>query len=393
MIERIALFLPDKKNHEETYSLTEALQKALERLSIKCEHFVSERENPGPFLEKLFQFSPDLTLSYNGLLPDEEGRFFADLIKIPHLCCLTESPHGYTPLTRSPLSFIGCSDELSCEYLSNLGSSRVFFFPPGADFSVESFEKNRKIDLFLPFSYIDYEAIEAKWRRQHSKALFNALELAAKETLKSPEKGYATSLAEMLQWPIQQKTIIPEEIDFHELLEELDLYIRGKDLRALAEASKEFSLHVINKTHENSKTWRDVLKGSNVTFHDNPSYNEVEELLSSSKIVLNSIPSITFGVNPLFFRALVKGAALITTKNPYLFNTFKEGESLLSYTDKTVLKELPKLISEYLRDDKKREDLVKSSLEVAKKHHTIDARAKLLKDEMAKRLKEKIKTT
>lgn len=90
MIERIALILPDKKTHEELFALTLTLSKALQKIGISCIELTSERENPGPFLEKLFNFLPQITVSYNGLLPDEEGRFFADLIKIPHLCCLIE---------------------------------------------------------------------------------------------------------------------------------------------------------------------------------------------------------------------------------------------------------------------------------------------------------------
>ncbi len=54
--------------------------------------------NPRPFLDTLFADRPECTLSFNGLLPDAEGRFFCEMIQIPHVACLVDAPTQFFSL-------------------------------------------------------------------------------------------------------------------------------------------------------------------------------------------------------------------------------------------------------------------------------------------------------
>ena len=79
-----------------SYSLlqyfTIKMHEALLRLGVQSRLLEAKNKNPAPFLKVLFEDSPDCTLSFNGLLPDEQGRFFSDMIKIPHVAFIVDSP-------------------------------------------------------------------------------------------------------------------------------------------------------------------------------------------------------------------------------------------------------------------------------------------------------------
>ncbi len=77
MIKRIDVFMPPRSQYGVLHHFTRKLSEALGRAGVEASLLEAQYDNPKPFLDKIFSDRPDCTLSFNGLLPDREGRFFA----------------------------------------------------------------------------------------------------------------------------------------------------------------------------------------------------------------------------------------------------------------------------------------------------------------------------
>ena len=113
MIKKIDLFMPPTSQYGVLHHFTKKLCEAFIRLGVSCGLLQAERNNPKPFLTEIFQDPQDRTLSFNGLLPDEEGRFFCDLVSLPHVAFLVNSFHHFFALVNSPYTIIASSDRFT----------------------------------------------------------------------------------------------------------------------------------------------------------------------------------------------------------------------------------------------------------------------------------------
>src|SRR5262249_10865415 len=96
MIKHIDLFMPPNiSQYGVLHHFTIKMNEALQRSGVRSRILEAQKDNPKPFLSELFNEIPDCTLSFNGLLPDKEGRFFCDLVKIPHVACTIDSPNAF----------------------------------------------------------------------------------------------------------------------------------------------------------------------------------------------------------------------------------------------------------------------------------------------------------
>src|SRR5262249_44553215 len=151
-IKRIDLFMPPNlSQYGVLHHFTKKLQEAFSRLSVNCRILEAQRNNPKPFLTELFKDPPDCTLSFNGLLPDEEGRFFADLIRIPHVAYVVDSPNSFVSLVQSPFTIIASVDGKSCEFFRGIHGAHVLFMPHGVekDLGMEFYDHERPYDVLL----------------------------------------------------------------------------------------------------------------------------------------------------------------------------------------------------------------------------------------------------
>lgn len=383
MIERIDLFMPPRSRYQVLHYFTECLAKALTRTGVRCRVLEAQRDQPKLFLDTIFADPPECTLSFNGLLPDQEGHFFCEAIRIPHVACLVDAPHHFAALSQSPRTVITCVDRFSCDFFQGLNCQNVLFMPHGADVELitpPQANEERPYDLLLLASFIDYEKIHRTWKKNLPAALCKALEDAAEITLFDREIPYVQALAQALDQQSRSSSgIDPRTIDFIPLLDQLEDYINGKDRVELIKAIKDVKIEIYGSGSERWKKYLD--KSSHVTAHEPVDYQQALKLMRDSKIVLNSCPTIKNGAHERIFAGISAGAAVLTDENPYMHENFKHLDNILFFRH-GHWKDVNPLIHAYLTDTNKRLTLVAAGQQVVRAGHTWDHRAAVLVSEL-----------
>lgn len=382
-MKRIDVFMPPLSQYGVLHYFTKKLHEALLFCGIKSRLLEAKKNDPKPFLEAIFNDPPDCTLSFNGLLPDEEGRFFSDMIRIPHVACLVDSPNNYLPLTRSRYSIITCADQSSVEFFQGAGFSNVLFMPHAID-SHLTYDPNssRDYDVVMLASCIDFEGIRAGWKQKYSSALCQAMDEAAEITLSDQVTPYYQAFVQALNHQVtKQSGIDPQTIDFVEVLDEIEMYIRGKDRFELLNAIKDAKVDLFGSA-DGSTSWLSYLKNKkNIVFHDPVPFEQALAIMKHSKIVLNSCPWIKNGGHERIFAGIASGALVITNENPYMKEQFKDGESIVFYQHNKWDKANHR-INEYLENNTKRESVVEKGRDIVMHHHTWNQRAQQLCKEL-----------
>lgn len=388
MIKRIDLFMPPRSQYQVLHYFTKCFSEALSRTGVKTRILEAQHDQPKPFLDAIANDPPDCTLSFNGLLPDEEGRFFCDMINIPHVACLVDAPQHFVSLSLSPLTIVTEVDQFSCDFLEGVNCKNVLFMPHGVEYSLISPPKEneeRPIDVLLLASFIDFDAIYKNWKATLPKSLSNALVEAAEVTLADRDIPYVQAMVQAIDKHTKlDPELDPQNIDFLVLLDQLEDFINGKDRLELVKAIKDVPVHIYGASSEG---WKKHAPNSNIITHTSVDFVEGLQLMRKSKIVLNSCPSIKNGAHERIFAGLACGAAVLTDENPYMHENFKHKNDILFYRH-SFWKEANECIHEYLSDPKKRLKLVLKGQEALKEGHTWDHRAAILVSELEPILKQ-----
>ncbi len=375
--------MPPRSQYQVLHHFTKELAEALNRSGVNARILEAQKEQPKLFLDELFKDPPDCTLSFNGLLPDNEGRFFCDLIRIPHVACLVDSPNHFLQLTKSRYSIVTCVDRFSCDFFLGMNFHKVLFMPHGVDknlISASPLDAKRPIDVLMLGSYIDYEAIREKWKKQFNSDLYRAVEEAAEMALADKKISCAEALAQSLDSYMKVGQYVDlQQIDFLTLLDQLEDYITGKDRIGLIKAIKDAKVHVVGAGGDKWK--KSIGNASNVIFQDPVSYDQAIDLMKQSKIVLNSCPKIKNGAHERIFGGLACGALVITNENIFVEENFKPGDSILCYHP-NQWDGVNQQINAYLGDEDKRKAIVEKGRAVIEKGHTWDHRAVQLISEL-----------
>lgn len=389
MIKKIDLFMPPISQYGVLHHFTKKLCEALIRSGVTCRLLQAERNNPKPFLTEIFQDPPDCTLSFNGLLPDEEGRFFCDMIQIPHVACLVDSPNQFFPLIKSPFTIITCVDRFSCEFFRGMNFQNVLFMPHGVEKNISAnLDNDRTYDVVLLASCLDYNAIRQEWAQKHSKELCQIMDTAAEITLSDQETPYVQAFVQALDTHVNQGGgVDPQQLDFVSVLDDLEAYIRGYDRVQLVKGIKDAKVDIFGSS-DSADSWKKYLGSDrkNITLHDPVPYERALDIMKDSKIVLNSCPWIKNGAHERIFAGLACGALVITNENIYMRENFKDGESVGFYRHKHWDK-VNDQINHYLSDEAKRKEVVRKGRDLVLKGHTWDNRAAVLLKELPVLLK------
>jgi len=366
--------MPPTSQYGVLHTLTKELYEALQRQGIQCRLLIAERENPKPFLESIFSDPPDCTLSFNGLLPDKNGNFFCDMIKIPHVCVLVDSPNHFAALAKSPFNIITCPDLFGCEFFKGLGSEAIIFMPHGVDKNLK--QGGEKIyDVVMLSSCIDYEAIEKNWQSKYSKDFCDILKKAADEALTNPTISYVQALVEKINQ--SGEMISSYQINMVELLDELERYFRGKDRVDLIRNIKSAKIDLFG-AKDGVIGWDNYLGDqANVTLHDPIPYEEALDVMKKSKIVLNSSPWIRNGGHERLFASIMCEALAVTNENLYIQDHFEVGKELLFYHPGDW-EDLNEKIEFFLTHDEERKAACQKAREKVLKEHTWDERVSKL---------------
>jgi len=381
-MKRIDIFMPPLSNYGVLHHFTEKMYEALKRAGVNARLLEAKRTDPAPFIEALFNDRPDCTLSFNGLLPDNQGRFFCDMVNIPHVACLVDSPNNFMGLSKSASTIITCVDKASVDFFKGTGCKNVLFMPHGIDSSLK-FDPaaKREYEAVMLSSCIDYEAIRSAWKNKYPGPLCRVLDEAVENALNDINTPYYQVFVNALDRLVQKQTgIDPEEINFIDLLDDLEMYIRGKDRVELIRAVKDARVDIFGSADGPSGWKKYVGDKRNVTIHGPVPFEQAISIMKQSKILLNSCPWITFGGHERIFAGLACGALVITNENAFLSSEFKDGESIVFFQHGRWEKANHR-VNEYLENRAKRDMVVNNGREIVMNGHTWDHRAaQLIKD-------------
>lgn len=383
MIKRVDFFMPPISRYGVLEHATKKLMEAFQRAGVQCRLLIAERENPEPFLKSLFGDKPDLTISFNGLLPDNEGRFFCDMIQTPHLAVLVDMPYPFAPLIHSPYSIVSCPDQIACNFFRGIGFDRVIFLPQGIEKELEEHKEQERIyDVLFPGTLIDYIGLRDSWKKKYPLALWNLMEEAADMSLASPTTPYVEVLVKAVQ---DQKNkphrLDPTTLNYLDILNQIATYTTGRERMELIQGIKDAEVHVFGSDAPTA-SWESYLKDyPNVTVHDPVAFEQALEIMQQSKIVLNSVNWIKNGGHERIFGAAACGAVPLTRDNAFTSENFKDGQSIELY-EYDKLDVMNQKIQELLKDESKRKNIVDNAKEIVFQKHTWDQRAALLLEQL-----------
>lgn len=384
MIKHIDLFMTPRSRYGVLHDFTNSLADGFTRSGIRARVLEAQYDNPKLFLDTIFADPPDCTLSFNGLLPDNEGHFFCDLIHIPHVACLVDGPQHFIPLTRSALSIITAVDRAACDFFQRVQFQNVLFMPHAVDkehiISIKDLSQDRPYDVLFLSSFIDYEDIQKTWRKDYPESVVQALEEAAEATLSDRSTYYVQAFVEAFDRIVRNDpTIDPSSLDFVTLLDLLEDYIRGKDRIQLVQSIQGVPIHIFGV---GSDLWQRYMPAEvEVVPHESVSYEETFSLMRQSKIVLSSCPTILYGAHERVFAGLASGAVVLANENEYMQQAFKHRENILLYRPDD-LSQITTWIQEMIANPKLRLDIAQRGRDVVRDAHTWDHRAAVLINEL-----------
>lgn len=377
VINKIALFAPITGQYGAMHFFTESLAKAFSRQGVECRILRAQRDKPAEFIDNLLDDRPDCTLSFNGLLPDEEGRFLADMLKIPHVAYVIDSPNHFFTLSRSQYTIIATIDRDFCDFYHGLHCPYVLFSPHAVnqDLTPDVSEK-RIYDILMLSTFIDYEAVRNQWKKKYSAAICSVLEKASEITLSEPRNSYIQSFVQALDQALKQaQPINPIDLNLGALFDEIELYVRGKDRIELVKAMKDLPVHVVG-TGNTTENWKKYLgkEHNRIIPHAPVTYEEALNLMKQSKVILNSSPTIKNGAHERIFAGLACGAVVLSTDNIYVKELFGDDKGVLRYRS-NHWNEGNEKIQTLLSHEDERASLALKGREIVMSGHTWDHRA------------------
>lgn len=381
MIKKVT-FLVNYNLYESKRYFTHMLADAMRRQGIKT-HIIDVQEKPleANTVIEIQEDQPDLTCSFNALQPLPGGKYFWDIIKIPHLSILVDPAFYSVGLMNSPYSIISCVDQFDCDALLASKFQNGFFWPHGVESDLAIGTGDRPYDAVFIGSCYDYESLRKYWQETNPPEVCNALDHAIDIVLSKQ----TISLAEALVTAWNDSKLDVGNVDFLTLFYFLDNYTRGKDRVELIKSIKDAEVHVfgelVNDHPACQLDWSYYLGNQpNVTLHPSVSFPESFKILQKSKICLNSMPFFKNGSHERIFTGLACGALPITSHSLFWEKHFQLGKDLITYFP-GQWDSINEQVSSLLHNEDKRQRMVESGRSKVMQAHTWDARVKqFLKD-------------
>lgn len=369
-------FIPSSDNQYNVLdTFSHELCHALARHGIRSHFYEPDRNNPMAFLEQILRQPPDCTMCFNGLLPDDQGRFLCDLIKIPHVAFVTHTPHEFFPLMKSQNTIIACSDQDFCQTLQNAAFPNVIFLPLAVPKDLRP-PLDPAYEVLMLNSFIDYEGLHNHWRKEYPADLVHVLEAAAERVLTDPAISYIQAFVETFDQLLKiRKFVDPLKLDYTEILGSLEAYISGKSRMELLKSINSGQVHVFGTGWETKEAKKHFTpKPSHIHFHQPVPFMQAIELMRRAKILLNTTPAIKRGLHERVLAGLASGAAVLSLETPLLKETFKDEEDILFFAPRNW-DEVNRKIRFYLENDNRRDKLAAKGRKKVLHDHTWDQRA------------------
>lgn len=375
MIRKVALFVFYNLYESKRY-FAQKLSESLNQLGVETLILDQGSIDVGVY-NRLVEFGPDFTLSFNTMGSDPKGKFLWDYLETPHLNALVDPAFYAIPSFKSPFSIFSSVDREDCKWLQNVQNLKAFFWPHAVD--SKPFEKKEKIyEVIFTGTCTDYLSLEKQFLQALKKEESDILEVAIQIMLTMPLK----SLIEALLSALKEFEKEPKEVDFARMFYFLDHYVRGKDRLELIKAIRDVPVHIFGEASWinpiEKVSWKEYLGDQpNVILHPSVSYAESFDITAKSKICLNSTPFFKHGSHERILNALVSDSLPLTTHNGFVEEFFEPGKDLLTYQ----IGEWDKVneqVNSILANGSLRKEMVEAGRKKVLESHTWDVRAKEL---------------
>lgn len=382
MLRRICLIVNYNLYESKRY-FTEKFAEALERRGIETQIIDVKEQSLGPErIAALRKYAPDLTCSFNTLLPVSDDKFLWDFLETPHWSILLDPALYSLQFTRSPYTLLSCVDRTDVAYVKSSGFENAFFFPHAIEPELVSQGQERPYEVVFFGSCYDYESLRASWRQRNPEAVNKVLD----DAIDLVFADHRTSLAEALVKAWNMSGLDPTGADFISLFYYLDNYTRGKDRVELIRSVKDARVHVFGELSTDNAVgilgWHPYLSGqSNVVLHPSVPFADYLTILQQSKICLNSMPFFKNGTHERVFTGLACGAVPITTDNIYFRDNFQPEKELCLYSMRDR-RQVNSLINELLADESKRAAIALAGGQKVHQFHTWDQRVDALLEQL-----------
>ena len=383
MVQRVCL-LVNYNLYESKRYFTQKLAEAMLRRGIDTK-IIDAREGVlgADTIMSIRRFAPDLTCSFNSLLPLSEHKYLWDYLETPHISFLVDPAFYSTNLTESPYSIITCVDRFDTLVFYESGFKNVFFWPHAVEAELNFDEKqSRPYDVVMLGSCYDYESLRASWLQQNPERINKVLD----QTIEMVFSDITISLAQALVSAWSDSGMSPKGVDFLFLYYYLDNYTRGRDRVELIRSIKNAKVHIFGELSTDNAVgvlgWSQYLGSQgNVTVHPSVPFAEALDIMKKSKIVLNSMPFFRNGTHERIFAGLACGALPITSESLYLRENFQDGKELFYYQSNR-LDVVNDKIEDLLSHEDRRKDIVRAGRAKVMREHTWDQRVDQLLQEM-----------
>ena len=362
---KIDVLMPSSSQYGVLHHFTEKLYEALVRQGAYCRLLSGDDR-----ILVSWNSPPDLTIGFNGALTMEDGSFFPDLIKVPHVACLVDPPYRFLNLTKSPYIIIACDDKDGCGLLEERHFERTVFMPHAVEPEVKV-GTERIYDMVFLGTCIDAEGRRKEWKKLFNSEICLLMQEVAERTLADDRTSFIPMLLGELD---------PEK--YRKVFEEVELYIKGKDRLRILEGFPEQRIDVFGGA-DGKVEWKKLLKRqSNIVVHPVISFVDSLKIMQQSKIVLNSSIKNKQGAHERIFTAAASGAVVVTNDNPLLREYFKVGKEILLFGP-----EVNHEVAELLNDESKRSCIAEAGRKRVLQGHTWDHRVRKLMQDIAPLLK------
>lgn len=385
-MQRIDLFTFE---HSQQYGVqqafSEGLQKSLQCLGVMSSLFPYKALGDGQIIAELIKNAPDCTAGFNVTVAKHSPL---EPLGIPHLAMIVDSATYFTELLKTPNALVSFVDEDSVGFFKMLGMKYVFHLPHAIDASVlEARNAERDLDVVMTGSYIDADEIVTTWNTLLSPQSVKRLLDIAENVLESDRLSHLQAFVELVEERGDfEKELVDKSIEYFDLMNSLDQYIRGVDRRRILEAI-DMPVHIFGaKKYEG--LWKKAIKGSKkLTFHDEVPFSQMPAVLKRSRVVINSFPMFKRGLHERMLLSLACGASVVCNDNIYVQTQFSPSLAIGNYLSPRY-SQVNAFIEAALKDEETRHAAVIGTHDAIRSKHTWDVRAKQLIDVLGPMLDE-----
>lgn len=315
--------------------LSREFAKAFEKLNVKTRLLTPPKDkNPVPFLDDLFANAPDCTMSFNGILPDKEGHFLADMIRVPHIAILTDSPNAFIDLAKSHYTTTLSPDQQYLDILKRAGCERTLFFPLGAPIDPEPVLplNERRGSILMAPSWLNGETIRSEWKRQMPASIVNFLDQVIYMTLSQPETSYYHAFQIVLSERSESEQQVIRPWTTFSLFNQIEAVLRETDTIELLRALQGMDVDLVVQTGL-AESWKRRLGtiAKTFRFHEGVSFDNLEGMVRQAKIYLASSPQFKFGTNGDLYTSLLYGAYTFHNRSEFLEWGFRGNHGCFFY--------------------------------------------------------------